>query len=118
MENNKKSSYGTGLSLPMLAGMYHGYMDAQGLPIEPKQIEDMLNYGPMVAGALGGGLVGLVVGAAKGIEDAHDSSTTVLYAAGGGVLGAGAGAVAVGVLSGLATLLGYGAGYVTGSIMK
>ena len=100
-------------------GAYHGYLDAQGIPYSKENLEWWLTWGPTVAqggaGAVGGGLLGLICGAnkvreSKALEVASTSLGTTIGAGIGGVIGSAKG--------GLETLVGYGIGYAIGSLTK
>ena len=132
---DEKSASGpstTGLFLgvaSLAAGVYHGYMDGQGIPIEKENLEMALTYGPaLVQGGLGatvGGMVGLVGGASIGATSGRWSESTlekVAKGTGGAVIGtvacAGVGGVVGGIKGGHKTLICYGNGYFVGYIIK
>ncbi|MBT3690687.1 hypothetical protein HOG16_00400 [Candidatus Woesearchaeota archaeon] len=106
------AGYGTSLSTFVLraislgAGGYHGFCDAQGIPIDKEGAEFALKYGPTFLrggeGAIKGGLVGLI-----SFSSAAAMGTT------GGVIVGGIWGSATGAVQ---TLIGYGLGYVVGRI--
>lgn len=100
-------------------GAYHGYMDAQGIPNSKENLEWWLTYGPTVVqggvGAVNGGLLGLICGANRVRESkALEAASATL----GTAAGAGLGSVIGAAKGGLETLIGYGVGYVVGSLAK
>ncbi len=112
------------------AGAYHGFCDAQDIPLPRENLEFALTWGPTIVrgtnGVLAGGLVGLVGGAAAGGSAGGAHSDRVsdvvagagLGAAGGAVVGAGVFGTIGAVVGGVQTLLGYGLGYVSGAVLK
>jgi hypothetical protein len=121
---NVKIQSGGLLGLASIAcGAYLGYMNAQGIPIEKKNLECALTYGPTIiqAGLFGavGAIGGLIAGAGAGISG---SRKPIYGAVGGGVIGTAAGAVAIGAIGAVAgaveTAIGYGIGYFAGWAMK
>ncbi len=127
-QSTRTSSSGpsvTGLFLGLAslsAGAYHGYHDAQGIPLEPENLEAMLTYGPMAVRATLGGIGGLLVGGIAGTAIGAGTRGSLGSAAvggavgsvGGSLLGAAGGAIG----GGIQTLVGYGVGYVTGMIAR
>ena len=116
MSENNSSPSATDLFLGVAsvgAGAYHGFCDAQGIPLPKENLEWALTYAPAIVqgglNAIRGGLVGLVGGGAAGGPGG---------AAAGIVLGAGFGGAVGGIKGGLQTLVGYGLGYFTGYIIK
>ncbi len=95
------------------AGVYHGYMDGQGVPIQKENLEEVLSYAPaLIRGGIGAiflGIDGLVIGRRE-----LGATGAVI----GTALGTGLGGAVGGIKGGLHTLLGYGMGYVAGSVMK
>lgn len=106
------------------AGAYHGYMDAQGTPLPKENLEWMLTYGPAVVQggiyAILGGITGLIGGGVAGASSGStfDSTFSLAKGAAGATLGTAAGAGLGGAKGGLETLVGYGIGYVVGSLAK
>jgi len=112
------------------AGAYHGYCHAHGIPIEKKNLEFLLKYGPAIAGAAIDSVLMGVAGAIGGgmLAETHSYvhenkiATKIAKIAGGAVAGTAAGAVAGGVFGGgvklVQTLIGYGIGYGVGYILK
>jgi outer membrane lipoprotein SlyB len=126
------------------AGAYHGYCNAQGIPITKEHLESALVYGPaLVRGtltAIVGGVAGLVLGGVSGAK--IDSKLTrteqidryvfhvkrlnslekignVTKRAGiGGVAGIALGGISGAAIGGVQTLVGYGLGYFAGAIVK
>lgn len=95
------------------AGAYHGFYDAQGIPLPKESLESALIYGPALIQGGYFGLVGLVTGAAAGASKQG----------GAGLLaGAGCGSVLVGglgaIVGAVETLVGYGIGYAAGYLAK
>ncbi|MCK5449806.1 hypothetical protein KAI32_02995 [Candidatus Pacearchaeota archaeon] len=88
------------------AGAYHGYCNAQGIPLEKENLELVLTYGPAVLNAtIMGGLIGLG-GITRGWRINNTLEATIIGTGIGGIKG------------GTKTLLGYGIGYLTGYVMK
>jgi hypothetical protein len=110
------------------AGAYHGYCDAQGIPFEKENLEWALTYGPaIIQGGLGattGGIIGLIggglLGSISGLEDNiyKKIAKVTCGATLGTIAGVGLGGAIGGIRSGAETLIGYGIGYVAGSITK
>ena len=119
------------------AGAIHGFYDAQGTPLPQENLEFALTYGPaIVRGAFAGllfGVPGLAVGGllggVAGLESSNYKSNNLEVAArgtggaiGGSILTAGIfGGVASGygaVKGGCQTVVGYGVGYLLGSVMN
>jgi len=94
------------------AGAYHGFHDAQGIPLPRESLESALTWGPALIQGGYFGLVGLITGAAAGSKE----GCTGLLA------GAGCGTVVVGgigaVVGAVETLVGYGIGYAAGYLAK
>jgi len=117
------------------AGAYHGYCDAQGIPLT-QNLEKTLTYAPLlVRGTLGmitGGLVGIigggVVGGVAGAEASEKlqqkvQSLSALAGAGagsavGGCAGAAVGGGICAAQGAIQTLLGYTGGYIVGLMLK
>ncbi len=122
--NSRPSTAGLYLNLAsMAAGTYHGYCNAQGIPFEKENVEWALTYGPAIVqgvlGAIPAGILGLVGGIAISARSGGDSALEkiVKITAGTGVglvLGGTIGAIKGGVY----TAIGYGLGYVAGSMTK
>lgn len=92
------------------AGAYHGFCDAQGIPLPREMLEVALTYGPAAVQGGIGGLVGIVGGT-------YTKGGYTRKA--GGVLGKSlAGAAVNGTLGALETLLGYGIGYAAGYLAR
>jgi hypothetical protein len=121
----------------LVAGGYLGYMHAQGqntgaeeAAVLSDQVRYALMYGPTIVragvGAIKGGIVGLIGGGAVGgaagasIDDklSHAIVGGSVGAVSGAAIGAGVGGVVGGVKGGLQTLVGYGLGYLVGTIAK
>lgn len=129
-ENKEKSSLIKFLDLASLgAGAYHGYCDAQGIPLK-HTLEQTLTYGPTIvqtalAGAVGGSLMGLLCLTKDftSFGNFNDKIFTKLTKK--------AGVTALGIVSGTAiagtfggakgavqTTVGYGLGYLAGHVTK
>jgi len=113
------------------AGAYHGYCDAQGIPLPKENLEWALTYGPaIVRGSLGavfGGIAGLVAGGVGGGVIGAGVSRRSVYGAvagasggavAGTVLGAGLGGGLCAAVGAVQTLVGYGIGYLAGYATK
>lgn len=132
--SNRKSSSKSHASIADLilgiasvgAGAYHGYCDAKNIPLTQENLEWNLTYVPTIVqgviGAVNFGLVGLMGGGIIGGVKGNKLSTKLLGAGGGAIagtaLGAGVGGVFGGGIGALQTLIGYGAGYLTGKIIR
>lgn len=127
-------SSGGGLGLLTLAslgaGAALGFCHAQGITIEKQTLEDMLTYGPAIVQGAGGALTGGIIGGMFGIEAfarlIENSRLPVFKKVATAACVAGIGAVSLGGLGGvigaalgaLETVVGYGAGYAVGYILR
>jgi len=110
--------------------MYHGICDAKGIPITQPHLESMLTFGPAILrgicgiynGAVIGSTGGAIVGGALGANLTERMAGIIIGAGGGAATGAALGAATIGTLStvkgGLQTLIGYGGGYILGSVLR
>jgi len=117
---SENSSFGTSTTRIFLgvaslgAGSYHGFCDAQGIPLPRESLESALTWGPaLIQGGIGG-IIGLFSGAAVGGRDDGGCAGMLGGAALGTVVVGGLGAVAGAV----ETLVGYGIGYAAGYLAK
>ncbi len=134
-KGSKQDLSGGGLGLLTLAslgaGAALGFCHAQGITIEKQTLEDMLTFGPAIVqgagGALTGGIIGGILGAtAAATVITENSNSCVLKKVAAAACGAGIGAVGLGGLGGIVgvavgafeTVVGYGAGYIVGYILR
>jgi len=107
--------------LTLGAGAYKGFMDAQGLPVEPDSLEFAVNYGGIMlqggmgflVGYLGGGVTGAV---GNYLFDITESASEAFKKTG---LGVGTVTGVVGVTkAALESIVGYGIGYGIGYLTR
>ena len=106
----------------LVAGGYHGFCDAQGMPFDPAGLENALTWGPMAvrgvyAGSIGA-IAGIIGGAAVGANESRYMPPIGKYAAGGSLVGGAIGGTFGAALAGFQTLIGYGAGYIVGALAR
>jgi hypothetical protein len=99
--------------IALSAGTYHGYCDANHIPIQTESLEFLLTAGPTFLNA---GYIGLIgIGLSKELQKSNPE-----LASDGGLsdfIGATVGTIGGGVVGGIQTLVGYGIGYVAGYLL-
>ena len=94
------------------AGLAQGYCDSQGISLNQGNLEEILSFGPMFASAA----LGITSGSLNECIDRNSVNLGELLQ--DATLGAVKGGIALTIISGLSTLVGYGTGYLAGKVFS